>query len=77
MCVECLIDLSAWLKPAVEKLQVTICSNSTVREVVVGTKPTRGQRTVEAGADVALEQEQHCWHVVPYWMGVQLTLDYG
>ena len=63
VCGGCLTDLSGWMKPAGGMLQVTMCSSCMVREVVVWPKPTRAERTVQAEADVALEQEQHCWHV--------------
>ena len=43
----------------------------------MGPKPTMVVRTVEAGADVALEEEQHCWHVVPQQVGVQSTMYNG
>ena len=60
--------LTGWpgsLMPAREMLQVTTSSSSMVREVVLGPKPTRAESTVEVEADVAMEHEQHCWHIVP------------
>ena len=48
-----------------EKLQVTTCSNSKGWEVGVDPMPTKAERTDAAEADVALEQEQHFWHVTP------------